>query len=225
MSKERSAGTPAAARHAEAVTVTPSPGRREKRRQRTRDAILGAALSLFGERGVYATRIEDITERADVGKGAFYNYFDSKSALIAELLSRTVAHLDAACRAAGRPRDPLPRRVAALVRAHDRFFEGHPEQRLLFHQARGLLLLDLADAAPIQAVFLDYLRRVDHLLELERAGWPRRRRLDLAAAVGGAVLGFSSLRGAFGLAPDPALLEQLLAHGVSGLARSRPAQP
>jgi len=203
----------------------PSPGRREKRRQRTREGILRAALALFGERGVYATRIEDITERADVGKGAFYNYFDSKSALIADLLAQTVEHLDRSCRTGMRPSDPLPRRVAGLVRAHDRFFERHPEQRLLFHQARGLLLLDLADADPIQAVFLDYLRRVDQLLALERSGWSGRPRLDLAAAVGGAVLGSSSLRGAAGLAPDSGLLEQLLAHGVRGLARSRPVHP
>ncbi len=56
----------------------PTIGRRERRREETREKIYQAALSLFAERGYNATTIEAITEAADVGKGTFFNYFESK---------------------------------------------------------------------------------------------------------------------------------------------------
>ena len=69
----------------------PQPRRRERRRQATRETLLRAALALIAERGVYATRVEDVTDRADVAKGVFYLHFPSKFHLVAELLSPGVA--------------------------------------------------------------------------------------------------------------------------------------
>jgi AcrR family transcriptional regulator len=60
----------------------PQPGRRERRRRETRERIFRAALRLFAQRGFLATKIEDITEAADVGKGTFFNYFPSKEHLL-----------------------------------------------------------------------------------------------------------------------------------------------
>jgi len=53
-------------------------GRRERKRNETHQKLLACALRLFGERGFANTKIEDITEAADVGKGTFFNYFPSK---------------------------------------------------------------------------------------------------------------------------------------------------
>jgi len=53
-------------------------GRRQRRREETGEKIYQAALSLFAERGYNATTIEAITEAADVGKGTFFNYFETK---------------------------------------------------------------------------------------------------------------------------------------------------
>ncbi|HUJ60483.1 MAG TPA: TetR/AcrR family transcriptional regulator [Kofleriaceae bacterium] len=47
-----------------------------------REAILGAALDLFVERGFYGTAVPEIAERAEVGAGTIYRYFDSKEALV-----------------------------------------------------------------------------------------------------------------------------------------------
>jgi len=63
-------------------TSTSQPGRRERRRRETRERIFRAALRLFAQRGFLATKIEDITEAADVGKGTFFNYFPSKEHLL-----------------------------------------------------------------------------------------------------------------------------------------------
>jgi AcrR family transcriptional regulator len=58
---------------------SPAPeGRRERKRNQTHEKLLGCALRLFGERGFANTKVEDITEAADVGKGTFFNYFPSK---------------------------------------------------------------------------------------------------------------------------------------------------
>ncbi len=56
----------------------PGAGRRQRRREETREKIYQAALRLLAERGYNATTIEAITEAADVGKGTFFNYFESK---------------------------------------------------------------------------------------------------------------------------------------------------
>ncbi|MBA3499733.1 MAG: TetR family transcriptional regulator [Myxococcota bacterium] len=47
-----------------------------------REAILGAALGLFVERGFWGTAVPEIADRAGVGAGTIYRYFESKEALV-----------------------------------------------------------------------------------------------------------------------------------------------
>src|ERR1035438_3620073 len=53
-------------------------GRRERRAAETRLRLFRTALQLFADRGLSNVTVEDITEAADVGKGTFFNYFESK---------------------------------------------------------------------------------------------------------------------------------------------------
>lgn len=53
-------------------------GRRQRRASETRLKLFRCALQLFAERGFSGVTVEDITEAADVGKGTFFNYFESK---------------------------------------------------------------------------------------------------------------------------------------------------
>jgi AcrR family transcriptional regulator len=53
-------------------------GRRQRRAAETRLRLFRSALQLFAERGFANVRVEEITEAADVGKGTFFNYFESK---------------------------------------------------------------------------------------------------------------------------------------------------
>ena len=53
-------------------------GRRQRRAAETRLRLFGCAIQLFAERGFPSVTVEDITEAADVGKGTFFNYFESK---------------------------------------------------------------------------------------------------------------------------------------------------
>ena len=53
-----------------------------------REEIVEAGLAQFHERGFNAAAVKDITDRAGVPKGSFYNHFESKEALAIEALER-----------------------------------------------------------------------------------------------------------------------------------------
>lgn len=57
-----------------------------RRKRRTRDKLLRAAMALMADRGAQGVAINEITEAADVGFGSFYNHFESKESLHDALL-------------------------------------------------------------------------------------------------------------------------------------------
>lgn len=52
--------------------------------------ILQAALEVFGERGLSASRLDDIAKRAGLSKGTIYLYFPNKDELFREMVRHTV---------------------------------------------------------------------------------------------------------------------------------------
>ena len=95
-------------------------GLRERKKQRTRDQIVEAAMRLFAERGYQATTIADIATAADVAPRTFFSYFPSKEAVVFHNVDRDLDGLGAALR------DRLPGETAfdALRRWIDAMFEG-----------------------------------------------------------------------------------------------------
>jgi AcrR family transcriptional regulator len=71
--------------------VEAASGLRERKKARTREAIIDAALELFGRKGFDATTIEDIATAADVSPRTFFRYFDSKVDLV---MAHNEAHGD-----------------------------------------------------------------------------------------------------------------------------------
>ncbi len=52
--------------------------RRERKKSRTRDELIRAALGLVQERGFEATTVDDIVEAADYSRATFFRHFPSK---------------------------------------------------------------------------------------------------------------------------------------------------
>lgn len=59
--------------------------RRERKKEETKERIFNAAMKLFKARGFEETTIDDITGKADVAKGTFFNYFPKKEAVLRHL--------------------------------------------------------------------------------------------------------------------------------------------
>lgn len=84
-----------------------TPSRNDRRREQTRARLVDAATTLIARQGVERTRINEITELADVGFGSFYNYFESKDAIVNAVLSETAAaHAEAIVTATSAVDDP-----------------------------------------------------------------------------------------------------------------------
>jgi AcrR family transcriptional regulator len=65
----------------------------DRRRARTRGQLVDAARHLIVENGVESVTISLITEKADIGFGTFYSYYDSKEALVAEVVEESIAEV------------------------------------------------------------------------------------------------------------------------------------
>lgn len=61
--------------------------RRERDRLRHKDDILTAALRLFSEKGYHNVSVQEVAEAAEFSVGTLYNLFESKEALLDELMA------------------------------------------------------------------------------------------------------------------------------------------
>lgn len=114
----------------------------QRRKQRTRAALIGAAQKFIAE-GRLNVPVLDITQAADVGMGSFYNYFDSKedlfAAAVAEALDAHGALLDALTVDIEDPAETF----ACRFRLTGRLFRRRPqESRILLANGASLLTSD-----------------------------------------------------------------------------------
>ena len=73
-------------------------GLRERKKQRTREQIIEAAMGLFAERGYHATTVADIATAADVAPRTFFAHFPSKEAVVFHNVDRDLEGLATALR-------------------------------------------------------------------------------------------------------------------------------
>jgi TetR/AcrR family transcriptional repressor of nem operon len=85
-----------------------------ERAAENRRAIIAAATQLFRERGVEAVGLSELMKHAGFTQGGFYNHFESKAALVAEVLAS--AMVDGAAELARNARAPVDESTTALRR-------------------------------------------------------------------------------------------------------------
>src|ERR1051325_5574183 len=65
----------------------------ERQKQERRRQIIAAAKSVFADSGYHGASINAIIERAQIARGTFYLYFESKSAVFDSILDEALADL------------------------------------------------------------------------------------------------------------------------------------
>mgnify|MGYP006282110647 CR=1 FL=1 len=91
-----------------------------------RDAICDAALELFAERGIEATTIRDIAQRADAAEGTLYRHFKGKDELAGWLYRRCAQELQSRLVDATQPATLPEEKLEALIRGVFDFFQDRP---------------------------------------------------------------------------------------------------
>ncbi|HTQ19404.1 TetR/AcrR family transcriptional regulator [Mycobacterium sp.] len=170
--------------HTAWVTRSDSPNRLERRKQRTRSALVKAAQRLIAE-GKTNVPVLEITQAADVGMGSFYNHFDSKEQLfeaaVADVLDAHGALLDALTAAIEDPAETF----ATSFRLTGRLLRERPQESDILLANTATLLSSDRGLAP---------RALRDIKAAAVAGRFRIDDPDLAlATAGGALLGLGVL--------------------------------
>ena len=119
----------------------PRPTRLDRRKARTRQALIDAAVELIATGRGDRASIQEITDTADIGFGSFYNHFDSKDELFAtasaEVLERWGQMIDRACAGITDPAEIF----SVSFRISGRLGWTHPDMAR-FITGSGLSMLD-----------------------------------------------------------------------------------
>jgi AcrR family transcriptional regulator len=178
MSNDAVSSEAAPSRHMRAVA---RPDRHTRRREQTRRKLLDAARALFARQGVENTRINEITDEADVGFGSFYNHFDSKEAILEAVVEETVAAQGAAVSSVTADLDDPAEVVAAAHRYFVNLARSDPEWGWL------LIRLDASQKIGLRALGPFARRDLERGIRAGRFEVPNKRVALFGA--GGALLG------------------------------------
>ncbi len=104
-------------------------GRRALERARRKEEILLAARAVFAAQGLHRATVDAVAERAEVSKGTIYLYFESKEAILAELVLQALADLTDRLRRAGEGASVLvpEQRLCAMAGAYLAYAEDAPD--------------------------------------------------------------------------------------------------
>lgn len=166
--------------------------RQQTRVRETRARLLQAAREVFAERGFDLTTVDQITERADLGKGTFYYHFGSKEKLIGHLMGSVLAELGDRVQERCAGISNLPEVLNELIGAHIEFFASRWGDFVLYYQGRSDLTLQEGYAG-IETPFVVYLRKMEDLLGgVLHVALPQLVLRRVACAVAGFISGYYS---------------------------------
>lgn len=166
--------------------------RQDRRYGRTQKKILVAARLVFSERGLAAATVDEIAERADIGRGSFYYHFENKDELIRCLIEGILSELSEQLKAICSDKKDLRSLLDAMIGGHIEFFSQRWEDFVLYYQGRADLTLQESYEG-LETPFIAYLTAIEELVDAvvpEPISKPRLRRL--AFAIAGFISGYYS---------------------------------
>ena len=116
-----------------------------------KERILDAALEVFSNKGFHSATTDEIAERAGVGKGTVYRYFETKDKLFAELVRLRTEELERRAGSVIDSRDDVLTMISKYIRLYFEFFDSNQRLFRLIVQEQ----LDLGEHSPDE-----YFRRV-----------------------------------------------------------------
>ncbi len=167
--------------------------RAQKRAKKTRKKLKKAALDIFSEKSIDAATVEEITEKADVGKGTLYEHFADKEGIVVTLVEEAIEHLIEHMRSYDRQPESLEDMLEHLLKAHYEFSVNSKEEFLLLFQGKLLVKLQSDTLDELEEPYLRYLGEIEDQVSTYLS--PRLDPLKirrLACAVAGFVFGFLS---------------------------------
>jgi AcrR family transcriptional regulator len=189
-------------------------GKRERRKHVTRRDLLAAGRKLFGDRGLYESRVEDLTGYARIAKGTLYLYFNNKDALIQAVVGGAFTDLRYRILDRVGPASDLSERLSLVVGAHFEFFSENPDLMRILHQVRGMLKFNRREWRPLRHALRHHIEFIASLLADSRRGAPPKPQelRHLSWLVFGATSGVASLRASL----DPAAAKRPMPSSVVG---------
>jgi AcrR family transcriptional regulator len=121
--------------------VPSAAGLRERKKERTRRAIVDAALDLFEVRGYADTTVDDIAAAADVSPRTFFRYFAAKDEAVFENAGALLEHFRAllASRPVGQPLLASLREIGQAMLTHEMVDEARLRRLLALVAAEPAL--------------------------------------------------------------------------------------
>jgi len=102
-------------------------GIREQKKRETRQAILDAAIRLFGDKGYDKTSIEDLATEAGIGKTTIYGYFATKQEIFQSFCDEEIEYSFRTIRESIDPDAPLLKQLVALFMLQFHFVTENKE--------------------------------------------------------------------------------------------------
>ena len=119
------------------------PRRSDRRRARTRAALLEAGRALYALRGLDAVSVDEIVAAADVAKGSFYNHFRDKDGFAREIAAGVRRQAERAVEAANAGVTDPDQRVARALCVFIRFAIDHRDSaQVLWRLNSGATMAD-----------------------------------------------------------------------------------
>jgi AcrR family transcriptional regulator len=142
-----------------------------------RTGLLRQAAQLFARRGYARTSIADLTRASASSRGTLYHYFDSKEAILKEILGRHVADMGHRVSAAIALSDNGMQQLRNISRAMTTLnAESRNEQIVLMNELGNLKKSDQAEIRSMQNHIVDMVLGTLRKLDRGRRLTPRNRK-------------------------------------------------